>query len=97
MKWFSLSLLLLLLVAMFALLAAAPSGECSDMLIMSLVVRLMSALAGQIRIRTSSTQRVYVRNGNIRWNGDCHNCNIRTTKNTAEVTSTRRKEIVRRF
>ncbi|KAH8392745.1 hypothetical protein KR215_009118, partial [Drosophila sulfurigaster] len=58
---------------------------------------IRSVLTGQIRVRTQVTQRVHVRNGNINWNGDCHNCNIRTTKNTAEVTSTRRREFVRRF
>ncbi|KAH8296933.1 hypothetical protein KR044_001153 [Drosophila immigrans] len=95
MKWFSISLLSLLL-AMFALLEAAPSGKYGYNYDGRCGINA-SLGAGQIRIRTTSTQRVHVRNGNIKWNGDCHNCNIRTTKNTAEVTSVRRKEFVRRF
>ncbi|XP_062133311.1 uncharacterized protein LOC133843679 [Drosophila sulfurigaster albostrigata] len=65
--------------------------------VISMFALLEAAPSGQIRVRTQVTQRVHVRNGNIKWNGDCHNCNIRTTKNTAEVTSTRRREYVRRF
>ncbi|KAL7737329.1 hypothetical protein ACLKA6_012944 [Drosophila palustris] len=69
----------------------------SLLLLLSVLAIMEAAPAGQIRIRSSSTTRVRVRNGNIKWNGDCHNCDIRTTKNTAQVTSTRRKDIVRKF
>ncbi|XP_034478090.1 uncharacterized protein LOC117784458 [Drosophila innubila] len=69
----------------------------SLLLLLALLGIMEAAPAGQIRIQSSSTTRVRVRNGNIKWNGDCHNCDIRTTKNTAQVTSTRRKNIVRRF
>ncbi|XP_023168326.1 uncharacterized protein LOC111597719 [Drosophila hydei] len=58
---------------------------------------IAAAPAGQIRVRTSSTTRVHVRNGNIKWNGNCHNCDIRTTKDTAQVTSTRSKQWSRKF
>ncbi|EDW01846.1 uncharacterized protein LOC6559198 [Drosophila grimshawi] len=66
-------------------------------LLLALLGVLEAAPAGQIRVRTSSTTKVHVRNGNIKWNGNCHNCDIRTSKNTAQVTSTRTQQYTRKF
>ncbi|KAH8407561.1 hypothetical protein KR222_005672 [Zaprionus bogoriensis] len=98
MKCIQLSLLCVLLLQLLALLEAAPSGEFPSALrLIPTIIVCYIFTTGQIRIRTSSRQTVRVRNGNIRWNGDCHNCDIRTSKNTAQVTSTRNREIIRRF
>ncbi|XP_017864839.1 PREDICTED: uncharacterized protein LOC108615107 isoform X2 [Drosophila arizonae] len=66
-------------------------------LMLALLGLIAAAPSGQIRVRTSSTTKVHVRNGNIKWNGNCHNCDIRTTKNTAQVTSTRTKQWTRKW
>ncbi|EDW62190.1 uncharacterized protein [Drosophila virilis] len=66
-------------------------------LLLAFLVLIAAAPAGQIRVRTSSTRHVRVRNGNIKWNGDCHNCDIRTTKDTAQVTSTRNRQWTKKF
>ncbi|ALC42393.1 maker112 [Drosophila busckii] len=64
---------------------------CLLLLALLSLLQLSSCERIRVRTETKSYKRVWVRNGDIRVNGNCNNCDIRTSKNTAQVTSRQHK------
>ncbi|XP_017836778.1 uncharacterized protein LOC108596004 [Drosophila busckii] len=52
---------------------------------LGLCLLLLLSLLSVLQAAPQARLRIHVRNGDIKVHGNCNHCNIRTTKNTAEV------------